>query len=198
LVVAGCKNPGAEVTAASVELAAESKEGIPVGAEPTAGALAINPSNSAIEFVGAKVTASHPGGFTDFSGALELGDPIETSAFEVTIQTASLYADKEKLTKHLKSPDFFDVDTYPTATFRSTEIRKEGDGHVIRGDLTLHGITRQISFPATVSATEAKISAKAEFSIDRQDFGIAYPGMPDDLIRDLVVVKLSLSLPRKS
>jgi polyisoprenoid-binding protein YceI len=46
--------------------------------------------------------------------------------------------------------------------------------------------------------TDAQISANAEFSINRQDFGIAYPGMPDDLIRDLVVVKLSLTLPRQS
>jgi polyisoprenoid-binding protein YceI len=197
LVVAGCKNPGAEVTSASVEPADLAKEAIPNGAEPTAGALAINPSNSKIEFVGAKVTASHPGGFTDFSGALELGDPIEQSAISVTIQTASLYADKEKLTKHLKSPDFFDVERFPTATFRSTGIKKEGDGHVISGDLTLHGVTRQISFPATVSASEAEVRANAEFSIDRQDFAIAYPGMPDDLIRDLVVIKLSLALPRK-
>jgi polyisoprenoid-binding protein YceI len=196
-VVAGCKNPGADVTAASVEPAAEAKEAMPAGAEPGAGALAINPSNSKIEFVGAKVTASHPGGFTDFSGALELGDSIEESAIAVTIQTASLYADKEKLTKHLKSPDFFDVEKYPTATFRSTEIKKEGDGYVIRGDLALHGVTRQISFPATVSATETQISANAEFSINRQDFGIAYPGMPDDLIRDLVVIKLSLEVSRK-
>lgn len=198
LVVAGCKNPGAEVTAAAVEPAADATKAIPAGAEPTAGALAINPSNSKIEFVGAKITASHPGGFTDFAGALVLGDPIEESAISVTIQTASLYADKEKLTKHLKSPDFFDVDKYPTATFRSTEIRREGEGLVISGDLTLHGVTRQISFPATASATETEVSATAEFSINRQDFGIAYPGMPDDLIRDLVVIKLSLALPRKS
>jgi len=196
LVVAGCKNPGAEVTAASVEPAAEAKEAMPAGADPTAGALAINPSNSKIEFVGAKITASHPGGFTDFAGTLELGDPLEESAISVTIQTASLYADKEKLTKHLKSPDFFDVEKFPTATFRSTEIKKEGDGHVISGDLTLHGVTRQVSFPASVSASETQVSASAEFSINRQDFGIAYPGMPDDLIRDLVVIKLSLALPR--
>jgi polyisoprenoid-binding protein YceI len=196
LVVAGCKNPGAEVTAASVEPAAEAKEAEPAGAAPTAGVLAINPSNSKIEFVGAKITASHPGGFTDFAGTLELGDPLEKSAISVTIQTASLYADKEKLTKHLKSADFFDVEKFPTATFRSTEIRKEGDGHVISGDLTLHGVTRQISFPASVSASETQVSAAAEFSINRQDFGIAYPGMPDDLIRDLVVIKLSLQLPR--
>jgi len=158
----------------------------------------VNPSNSKVEFVGAKVTASHPGGFTDFSGKVELGDPIEKSQIEVTIQTASLYADKSKLSKHLKSADFFDVAQFPTATFRSTEIKKDGEGHTITGDLTLHGVTKRISFPATVAVTGATLSANAEFSINRQDFGINYPGMRDDLIRDLVVIKLSLNLPRES
>lgn len=201
VLVAGCKDPGAEVTAAKVESTPDIK------AEPASGgdrdskaasSLAINPSNTKIEFVGAKVTASHPGGFTDFAGSVGLGDPIETSTIELTIQTASLFADKEKLTKHLKSPDFFDVGKFPTATFRSTEIKKDGGAPTISGDLTLHGVTKRISFPATVEVSDAKVSATAEFSINRQDYGITYPGMPDDLIRDLVVIKLSLALPRQS
>ncbi|MGB5368484.1 MAG: YceI family protein [Polyangiales bacterium] len=201
LLVVGCKNPGAEVAPAEVEPAPDTKaEAAPSGDpdEATAGSLAISPSNSKIGFVGAKVTASHVGGFTDFSGKLDVGDPIETSTIELTIQTASLFADKEKLTKHLKSPDFFDVGKFPTATFRSTEITKDGAGHKISGDLMLHGVTKRISFPATISATDSEVRANAEFSINRQDFGIAYPGMPDDLIRDLVVIKLSLNLPRQS
>jgi polyisoprenoid-binding protein YceI len=195
LVVVGCKDPGAEVTAATVESKAEpAPAGVPGGDATT---LAVNPSNSKIEFVGAKVTASHPGGFTDFAGKVDVGDPIEKSQIEVTIQTASLYADKEKLTKHLKSPDFFDVAKFPTATFRSTEIKKEGDGHTISGDLTLHGVTKRISFPGTITVSEGQVGASAEFSINRHDYGISYPGMRDDLIRDLVVIKLSLELPRQ-
>lgn len=201
LLAVGCKNPGAEVAPAKVEPAPDSKAEAAPSGDPdkaTAGSLAINPSNSKIGFVGAKVTASHVGGFTDFSGKVDVGDPIEASTIDLTIQTASLFADKEKLTKHLKSPDFFDVGKFPTATFRSTEIEKDGAGHTISGDLTLHGVTKRISFPATISATDSEVSANAEFSINRQDFGIAYPGMPDDLIRDLVVIKLSLNLPRSS
>ena len=201
LVVAGCKDPGAEVTAATVESPIEAKAQPASGDDPGSKAdalLAINPSNSKIEFVGAKVTASHAGGFTDFAGTVELGEPIEKSQIEVTIQTASLYADREKLAKHLKSPDFFDVAKFPTATFRSVEIKKSADGHTIAGDLTLHGVTKRITFPATVSATGAEVTASAEFSINRQDYGINYPGMRDDLIRDLVVIKLSLKLPRQS
>jgi polyisoprenoid-binding protein YceI len=197
LVVVGCKDPGADATAATVGSPAETKATAAPGVEGTR-SLAINPSNSKIEFVGAKVTASHDGGFTDFAGKVELAEPIEKSQIELTIQTASLYADKEKLTKHLKSPDFFDVGKFPTATFISTGIKKEGEGHTVTGDLMLHGVTKSISFPATINVSDAKVDAKAEFSINRQDFGIAYPGMPDDLIRDLVVIKLSLGLPRQS
>ena len=196
VAVIGCKDPGAEVTPATVETPTQEKAA-PATDSGSTKALAINPSNSKIEFVGAKVTASHPGGFTDFAGKVDLGDPIEQSRIEVTIQTASLYADKEKLTKHLKSPDFFDVGKFPTATFRSTEIKRAGEGHTISGDLTLHGVTQRISFPATINASESQVDASAEFSINRKDFGIVYPGMPDDLIRDLVVIKLSLALPRK-
>jgi polyisoprenoid-binding protein YceI len=201
LVVSGCKDPGAKVTPALVEAPSETKAEPAPSGEPAAKAaafLAINPSNSKIEFVGAKVTRSHDGGFTDFSGKVDLADPIEQSRVEVTIQTASLYADEEKLTKHLKSPDFFDVDRFPTATFRSTEIKKEAKGHTITGDLTLHGVTKRVSFPATIEVIDGAINANAEFSINRQDFGIAYTGMPDDLIRDLVVIKLTLGLQRQS
>jgi len=200
LVVVGCKDPGAEVTAATVESPVEAKAQPTSGDDPGSEAdasLAINPSNSKIEFVGAKVTANHSGGFTDFVGRIDLGDPIEKSRIEVTIDTASLYADKEKLTKHLKSPDFFDVGKFPTATFRSTEIKKDGGGHTISGDLTLHGVTKPISFPGTISVSEGRVDANAEFSINRHDYGISYPGMRDDLIRDLVVIKLSLELPRQ-
>lgn len=195
LGLVGCKNPGAEVTPAAVEEAptvvVEEVDG-----QPTA-VLLISPDNSKVEFVGAKVTRSHPGGFTDFGGKLQLADPVEESEIDITIQTESLFADDEKLTKHLKSPDFFHVEQFPTATFKSTEIKEEGDGHVITGDLTLHGVTKRISFPATVTVSDGDVKAMSEFSINRKDFGIVYPGMPDDLIRDLVVIKLSLALPRQ-
>mgnify|MGYP001826505760 CR=1 FL=1 len=197
IALTGCKDPGADVPAAKVEAPSAPPSGEAASAAKGA-SLAINPSNSKIEFVGAKVTASHPGGFTDFAGTVDLGDPIEKSRIDVTIQTASLYADKEKLTKHLKSPDFFDVEKFPTAAFRSTEISKSGEGHTVTGDLTLHGVTKRISFPVSLRDDGGKLAATAEFSINRQDFGIAYAGMPDDLIRDLVVIKLDIRPGPKS
>ena len=195
VALVGCKNPGAEVTPATVEAAPEAEAKAAPSA--TVATLPINPSNSKVEFIGAKVTASHPGGFTDFSGKLELAAPVEQCQIQSTIETASLFAAKEKLTTHRKSADFFDGEKYPNAEVRSTEIQKEREGHVITGDLTLHGVTKRSSFPATVAVSDAQVQASSEFSINRKDFGINYPGMQDDLIRDLVVIKLSLALPRQ-
>ncbi len=162
--------------------------------------IAITPDNSKVEFTGAKVTGSHDGGFKEFSGTAKVAArDLTQSSVELTIQTASVFTDTEKLTGHLKSPDFFDVEKIPTATFKSTRIAKKQDGtytHVVTGDLTLHGITKSISFPAKISLEENKFSAHSEFVINRKDFNIKYPGMPDDLIKDEVVIKLSLALPR--
>jgi len=201
-LVAGCENPGAKVESATVESPSEEAQApkpadtTPAKAGPQ---LSITPENSKIEFVGAKVTRSHEGGFAKFEGTVDLREPIEESIIEVTIDTSSLYADADKLTKHLKSPDFFDVAKYPSAKFRSTKITRTDTGHMITGDLTLHGETKSITFPATISkGADGGVSSSAEFAINRQDFGIAYPGMPDDLIRDKVVIKLDLKLPPQS
>ncbi len=201
-LVAGCENPGEEVESAVVEAPSEPTQAPePADTIPAkAGAqLPITPENTKIEFVGAKVTQSHEGGFTKFAGTVDLRDPIEDSIIEVTIETASLYADRDKLTKHLKSPDFFDVAKYPSAKFRSTKIAKTNGGHTITGDLTLHGQTKSVTFPATISkGANGGVSSSADFAINRQDFGISYPGMRDDLIRDKVVIKLNLKLPPQS
>jgi polyisoprenoid-binding protein YceI len=107
-----------------------------------------------------------------------------------------VWTDADGLTRHLKSPDFFDVAKYPRATFESTEIRAGGDKgatHTIVGNLTLHGVTKGVAFPVVVSEQDAAFAATAEFSLNRKDFGVAYPGMPDDLIRDEVVVRLKIT-----
>ncbi len=120
------------------------------------------------------------------------GDP-ERSSVEVEIDTTSLWSDNERLTGHLKSADFFEVETYPTASFVSTAIAaNEEGGYTMTGNLDLHGVTKQVSFPATIEVGVEEVRAKAEFAIKRFDFGIVYPGKPDDLIRDDVLIKLDL------
>jgi len=184
----GCANPADGKPAATVS------EPAPAAAQAATGAVYKLNADSTVGFVGSKVTGSHEGGFNSFDGEIRLAgsDPTEASV-HVAIDTTSLWADHPKLTEHLKSPDFFDVASHPTAEFTSTGIAAEGAGYRITGNLDLHGVKKLISFPASIEVTESGVVAGAEFSIMRFDFGIEYKGKADDLIRDEVVIKLDLT-----
>lgn len=215
LTTSGCKDPAADVPEATVESPTEGSADETAAeeagdeatddqdeeaAEPETTELAFNGETSSIGFTGSKVTGSHDGGFNDFAGTITLvGDDATASSVEVTIQMASVFSDSERLTGHLQNDDFFDVPNHPTGTFTSTSITEGADGdatHTITGDLTLRGTTQTISFPATIQIDEASVKASAEFSINRMDFGISYAGRQDDLIRELVVLRLNLEAPR--
>lgn len=151
-----------------------------------------------IEFVGAKITDKHEGSFSDFSGSIQIVDEsVEKSSVSVKIDAKSLTIEPEKLKGHLLSADFFDVEKFPTAEFSSTKIAPGADGKFeVTGNLTLHGVTKSISFPAEIELKPESAKVKAEFGINRKDFGIVYPGMPDDLIKDDVLIKLDLAANR--
>lgn len=169
--------------------------------EPNAAAAAVTYAfsevGSSFEFVGAKVTAKHDGKFGAFRGTVQLVDNDATkSRVSAEVDLGSLTADNPKLTGHLKSPDFFNVEKFPNATFKSTSIRAGGEGgatHTVTGNLDLHGVTKQISFPAKVTTSADAVNVDAEFAINRKDFGIVYPGMANDLIKDEVLLKLKLN-----
>ena len=162
--------------------------------------LTISPENSKVEFVASKVTRSHNGSFKQFSGQIDL-DPNNIPAGRVTIdiETSSVVADDDQLTGHLKTPDFFDVAKFPKATFVSTKIEPGTGAQTfnVTGNFDLHGVKKSISFPATINVTPNTVTVSAEFSINRKDFGIVYAGKADDLIRDGVVIKLSLNVARR-
>ncbi|CAN5925031.1 YceI family protein [soil metagenome] len=153
-------------------------------------------SASKVSFVGSKVTGKHEGGFGTFTGTVDLVDGApEKSKVTVDIDAASLTTDTEKLTGHLKGTDFFDVAKNPKATFVSTEIKKGGEKsatHTVTGNLTIKGITKSVTFPATINVAGDAASVDAEFAINRRDFQLNYAGMPNDLIRDDVLIKLAI------
>ena len=155
----------------------------------------ITPQNSKVEFVGSKVTGSHNGSFGAFTGQIDYaGDPLK-SRVNITIDTNSIKADDPKLTEHLKTADFFDVAKFPQASFVSTEIKPGGERgatHTVTGNLTMHGVTKAITFPATITVTPEAATVDSSFSINRKDFGINYAGATDNLIRDEVVLKLNI------
>lgn len=198
LVVQSCADPAANKPQATVSEASPE-----AGATKTAGAetLTITPNNSKIDFVAAKVTRSHTGAFKQFTGTIEVvNSSPEQSQVTIEIDTNSLTTDDEGLTKHLQTADFFDVAKYPKATFTSTKIEPNtagGTTHNITGNFELHGVKKSITFPATIQIAADKVTVNAEFSINRKDWGIVYAGKTDDLIRDGVVIKLALNVPRK-
>jgi len=158
--------------------------------------LSFSGDGSKIEWMASKVTLTHKGGFKTFSGTAALSaDGKELTNIEVDIETASIFADNDTLTGHLKSPDFFNVEKYPKAKFVSTEIKAGGaDGatHTITGNLSMLEVKKSITFGAKLKIADGKLSGSAKFQINRQDWGLKYPGKPDDLISDLVELELTI------
>lgn len=193
LSLMACANPADNAPAAEVSEPTAEPAAAPVAQSGTA--YAFSNEGSSVSWVGSKVTGSHDGGFNAFTGSFTAdGDDVTTGSVEVNIDTTSLWSDNDDLTGHLKSPDFFDVEQFPTSVFKSTEIAaNEEGGYTVTGNLDLHGVSKQISFPATIAMVEGGFTAQAEFSVMRFDFGMEYPGPADNLIRDEVVIKFDLN-----
>jgi polyisoprenoid-binding protein YceI len=153
-----------------------------------ADAVKLTGENTKITWVGTKPGGKHEGGFKTLTGTATLlgGDLAKV---EVEIDTDSLYSDDQRLTGHLKSPDFFGVKTNPKAKFVSTKVEKADKGATITGDLTLNGKTKTISFPATVSNTGGTLKIDSAFTIDKRDFGMTYGGGKID---DQVAIKVAV------
>ena len=185
LALSACSDPADKTADAKVS------ESAPVAAASGGKAYAFSAA-STLGFVGSKVTGSHEGGFKEFEGRFILEDGVP-KAGGFTIQMDSTWSDADKLTEHLKAEDFFDVAYHPTATFEVTAFAKQSESaYELSGNLTLRGVTKNISFPTQVATEGDAFRVTAEFDINRQDFGIAYAGMKDDLIRDTVIIKFDL------
>ena len=211
LFISACADPAANkpkamTTGSNTTTAANTATGEPAKADVLAGfkasgtELAITPETSKVEFTGSKVTGKHDGGFKKFSGVIDLvGDKAETSKVLFEIEMNSIFTDTDGVTKHLQTPDFFDVEKFPKGSFASTTIvAGSGAGnYTVTGDMVIHGVKKSITFPATITITPADVAVKAEFSINRKDFGVLYAGKADDLIRDDVVLRLDLKAAKK-
>jgi polyisoprenoid-binding protein YceI len=131
----------------------------------------LNGENTTVKFVGTKTDGKHEGGFKTVTGTLTNADG--KMAISVDIDMDSTWSDDDKLTGHLKSPDFFGVKTNPKSKFVSKSIEKKGDAYTVTGDLTLCGVTKAVSFPATIKS-EAGVQLASDFKINRTDFGMNY------------------------
>jgi polyisoprenoid-binding protein YceI len=206
LLVSGCaKDPSAAAPKAAVGEAKSATAKAPAAAPAAKAASAKRAPiqlTGTFGFVGSKVTGSHSGVFKTWSGTVTMGADVERATLNLSADVGSVFSDpdnrgafSEKLDGHLKGPDFFDAAKHPKATFVSTSIKAAASGsgtHSVTGDLTMRGVTRPVTFPATVSLTDKAVSAKAEFTIQRSQWGITYKGKADDLIREGVVLKVDV------
>lgn len=199
LLAPACKSEIDNKPAAEVS---EAVSTAPTTAQAVAGTTAapVMKEKSKIEFVGAKVTRDHHGKFNAFDGQIEYaGAQPSRIAFDIDLN--SIETDTEKLTEHLKTPDFFDVARYPKATFVSTSVTPapagspNGATHILKGTLDLHGTKKDVEIPVVAQQTAEGVRTTSEFTINRHDWGISYRGATDDLIKDNVLIKLDLMFP---
>jgi polyisoprenoid-binding protein YceI len=122
------------------------------------------------------------GRFTDFAGTVSF-DPESPSASSVavTINAASIDTGTPDRDTHLRSADFFDVETYPTLTFVSSRINRTSDERFhVTGTLTIHGVAREVTLPVTYLGLakdpwgNERAGFEAEITISRKDFGLAW------------------------
>jgi polyisoprenoid-binding protein YceI len=144
----------------------------------------LDPAHSVAEFkVKHMMISNVKGQFTGISGALQRheGDAAK-SKVDVTIDAASINTREPQRDAHLKSPDFFEVEKFPTLSFKSTRIiPKNQDEHVVEGELTIHGITRTVRFdvegptaPAKDPWGNTRIGVSATTKINRKDYGLTW------------------------
>ena len=169
----------------------------------------IDPAHSAVTFTIRHFLSKVPGSFQKLSGtiAFDASDP-GTAKVAAEIDATSISTGNEGREKHLKSPDFFDVEKFPTLTFASTAVVKgsSADSMTLKGDLTMHGVTKPVEVKVTSlgALTDAWGNHRAAFegttTINRKDFGITFNKVLDagsTMLGDEVAVTLNIEAVKK-
>jgi polyisoprenoid-binding protein YceI len=165
----------------------------------------IDPVHSVAEFkVKHMMISNVKGTFTALQGALTLNEKdVTQSRIEATIDATSIHTRDPQRDAHLKSPDFFDVERFPTLSFVSTKVARDANGELaVTGDLTMHGVTKPVTFtvegPTTAQKDpwgNVKIGASATAVIHRKDFGLTWNATLETggfLVGDEVKISLSI------
>ena len=146
------------------------------------GVWKIDPVHSEVSFTVRHLMVSKVRGrFGDFGGTIVIADDAHESRVEAVIALASIDTGNEGRDDHIRSADFFDVDQYPELTYRSTGVRADGDDFIVDGELSLHGVTKQVplhvevaGFQASTPFGDTRVGFSATAEINRDDFGITF------------------------
>lgn len=143
----------------------------------------IDPAHSHAQFkVRHMMISNVKGEFTKLSGAVKIDSAdVTRSSVDIAVDTTSINTRDAQRDGHLKSPDFFDVEHYPTIAFKSTKIASTEDGLELTGNLTMHGVTKPVTFAVDGPTPETKDpwgnvrrGVEATTTIDRKDFGLVW------------------------
>ena len=167
----------------------------------------VDKGHSSAQFKIRHFTANVVGQFRDFEGNINLdrANP-KSSSVEFTIQAKSIDTGSERRDNHLRGADFFDVEKFPTITFKSTSVvPKSKDSYEVTGDFTMHGVTRRVTLPVTFLGFQKhprgeKAGFEIETTINRKDYGVTWNRALDEggfMLSDDVKVSINLEVDRK-
>jgi polyisoprenoid-binding protein YceI len=147
-----------------------------------AGEYAIDPAHTSVEFIGRHLMITKVRGrFPEVSGTIIIDDEPEKSRVDVELKVATLETGNPDRDGHLRSPDFFDAEKYPTISFRSTKVEASTSGTwAVTGDLTVRDVTRQVTLQVDFDGANAspigdeRIAFSAATEVDREDWGLTW------------------------
>ena len=167
----------------------------------------IDQTHSAINYSLRHILSKYTSSFTKLSGDITVDrDNLENSSVTATIDVAALTTDSEGRDKHIKSPDFFDVAKFPTATFKSKSWKKTGENTFdITGDLTIKDITKEVVLKTTLLGFGPGMRPgtllsgwEATTTIKKSEFGLAGPAMLQKALGDEVAITINIEAGAKA
>jgi polyisoprenoid-binding protein YceI len=149
---------------------------------PTAGRYVLDPTHTTVGFLAKHLmVAKVRGRFGTFDGAVTIAEHPLASSVEVAIDAASIDTRTEDRDAHLRSPDFLDVEQYPTLSFRSTNLRHQGgNDFAVEGELTIKGVSRPVTLDMELDGLMGdpwggqRMAFSARVEIDREDWGLTW------------------------
>ena len=163
----------------------------------------IDPAHSEATFQVRHLITKVRGHFSDFAGTIAFDEAApEESSVSFTIQAGSIDTSQKDRDAHLRSADFFETDAYPTITFVSTSIARQGDGtYAVTGQFTIRDVTRTITLPVTYLGRandpwgNERVAFETEYTLNRKDYGLTWNAALETggfLVGDEVKVSLSV------
>lgn len=175
----------------------------------TATTWAIDPTHSDVQFkVKHLMISTVTGSISQYEGQVEMtGDDFADAAISFSAELASLSTGNEQRDGHLKSPEFFDVEQFPTLSFTSTGMTEAGDDtYQLTGDLTLHGVTKSITLNAAYGGQmqdfygQTKAGFNVSGAVNRKEFGLVWDGVTEAggvVLSDSVKLVMDIQLTKQ-